>query len=44
MSSDLPTGFETTIRVPGGYRRVEVEALDSGGGVLGTSSLHRVPG
>jgi hypothetical protein len=32
------TGFETTIAIPGAPRYVSVQALDSGGGVLGSSA------
>jgi Arylsulfotransferase (ASST) len=38
------TGFETSIRVSGGSRRFEVQALDAAGRVLGTSKAFGVTG
>lgn len=44
VASEAPTGFETAIRLGGGYRRVEVEALGQTGHVLGTSAVLRASG
>ena len=38
VSSRPKSGFETSMAVPSGYASFEVQALDSGGHVLGTSA------
>jgi EmrB/QacA subfamily drug resistance transporter len=44
VASHTRTGFETSISVAGGARRFQVQALDSGGRVLGTSKTFGVTG
>jgi EmrB/QacA subfamily drug resistance transporter len=39
VASAARSGFETAISVPAGYRSFEVQALDAGGRVIGTSSV-----
>jgi EmrB/QacA subfamily drug resistance transporter len=38
VPSSAKTGFQTAIAVPGSYKSLEVQALDSAGNVIGTSS------
>ena len=38
VSSRPKSGFETPLAVPSGYGSFEVQALDAGGHVLGTSA------
>jgi hypothetical protein len=38
VPSSAKTGFQTAIPVPGSYKSLEVQALDSAGKVIGTSS------
>ena len=39
VASDVPTGFETTIPIRGGFSAVEVEAMGAGRRRLGTSKV-----